>query len=361
MLSSAVKILCAAIAVSNQTQVTSAERDALARITPSIAVLFVNGTPTGSAACIDSRGYFIAHRSAAPAHRLRGRLFSGATIDLVLTSTDEPTQLVLLEAENWTPGMALPASVTDGDEVPGKTLIAILPFGAIRAKFAATDRLGVLTASRRMVPLSEVRFEDKGTSISGALIFSYDGHLLGALNATLGSPGQSQIGSNNQVSVGGGGGRGWDRDSTSGSTKSAVTADEVKPQAQSLLQLPKNAAIGPGGLTVGYTIGPDEIRRVVAGFRSPSKEVLHPAVGLYCKDALTGGALIATVQGNSPAEQAKLKSGDVIVEIGGKPIKNQFDFAKVMLKQQVGAKVNFKVVRDGVTQTIEVIVGKQSN
>ena len=116
--------------------------------------------------------------------------------------------------------------------------------------------------------------------------------------------------------------------------------------------------VGPGDLTVAYTVGPMEMQRVVDGFLSPSRTVAHPAIGVYCKDHSGSGALIASVQADSPAEQAKLHAGDVIEQIGPFVIKDQFDFAKAMLKQKVGGRVDFKIVRSGTEMTIQVIVGQ---
>ena len=339
ILSSAASILVAAVAAVNQTQVTADEREALHKITSSVVVLMSNGSPTGSAACIDDRGYFLAHRVSVPTNKITGRLYTGQLVQLDLTLSDEPTQLVLLEAENWIPGMATPASVTDGDEVGGKTLIAILPAGAIRAKFSKGDRVGVLSGSKRLVPLSEVRFEDPGLPIAGALIFSYDGHLLGALNGTLAAQPTDQLFGKVKPLY-----------STSGKT------------VQPLGFASANSPVGPGVLTVGYTIGPDEIRRVVAGFRSPSRTVVRPTTGLYCKDVLFGsGVLVASVQEGSPAAEAQMRPGDVIKQINGKAIKKLVDFARAMIKEEVGDKVDIRYVRNGVEVEVEFVVGKQSS
>ncbi len=66
------------------------------------------------------------------------------------------------------------------------------------------------------------------------------------------------------------------------------------------------------------------------------------------------GALVYQVFTDTPAEQAGLERGDVIVEADGTGIENDSDLFSLLRRRDPGDKVAFTVVRDGKEQTIEV-------
>jgi len=66
-----------------------------------------------------------------------------------------------------------------------------------------------------------------------------------------------------------------------------------------------------------------------------------------------GGAMVNDVRENSPAAKAGLKAGDIIVEAGGKPVKNQMDLIKAINEKKDG-DIQLTIVRDGDRQTISV-------
>ncbi len=62
----------------------------------------------------------------------------------------------------------------------------------------------------------------------------------------------------------------------------------------------------------------------------------------------------ADVKEGSPAAKAGLKSGDVLVEFDGKPIKNLYDFTYALRSKNVGDRVEVRVLRDGKPLTARV-------
>src|SRR6478672_9550662 len=68
---------------------------------------------------------------------------------------------------------------------------------------------------------------------------------------------------------------------------------------------------------------------------------------------VTGGALVSEVRDGSPAAKAGLRAGDVITEVDGKQIKNQFDIIKAVNDKKDG-DVSVTFIRDGKRQTITV-------
>ena len=84
-----------------------------------------------------------------------------------------------------------------------------------------------------------------------------------------------------------------------------------------------------------------------------SKEI---AEGFGLADAR--GALITQIVENSPAEQAKLKSGDIILNFNNQEIENVRDLPKIVAMLPSGEKVDVVIWRDNQEKTISLAVGK---
>ena len=73
------------------------------------------------------------------------------------------------------------------------------------------------------------------------------------------------------------------------------------------------------------------------------------------------GALVAQVQDGSPAAQAGLRSGDVIIAFNGKEIQRSAQLPKWVGALKPGTEAEMTVVRDGKEKTLEVTVGELPN
>jgi serine protease Do len=69
------------------------------------------------------------------------------------------------------------------------------------------------------------------------------------------------------------------------------------------------------------------------------------------------GALIGTIQSNSPAAEAGFKHGDVVLIFDGKPIKNYSELSSYVADTEVGKVCDVIVWREGKRQTVKVKVG----
>ncbi len=70
----------------------------------------------------------------------------------------------------------------------------------------------------------------------------------------------------------------------------------------------------------------------------------------------TKGALIGDVSPKGPAEKAGLKSGDVVIEFGGKKVTDSRHLKLQVARTAPGSTVPVKILRDGTPKTIEVTV-----
>ncbi len=66
------------------------------------------------------------------------------------------------------------------------------------------------------------------------------------------------------------------------------------------------------------------------------------------------GVRFSDVKPGSPAAKAGFKGGDIMVQFGGKPIKNLYDFTDALRNSKVGDVVEVKVLRDGQPITASV-------
>jgi S1-C subfamily serine protease len=80
------------------------------------------------------------------------------------------------------------------------------------------------------------------------------------------------------------------------------------------------------------------------------------ADGLGLKEAR--GALVVEAQAGSPAAKVGLKSGDVVLTVNGKPIRNSRELARVIAGYEPGTKVKVGYQRAGKEATVEVELGR---
>lgn len=70
------------------------------------------------------------------------------------------------------------------------------------------------------------------------------------------------------------------------------------------------------------------------------------------------GALVAQVEPNSPAAKAGFKSGDIILDFDGKPVKRSGDLPPLVGSTPIGTVVPVEILRDGKHMTLKVKIGK---
>ena len=81
-------------------------------------------------------------------------------------------------------------------------------------------------------------------------------------------------------------------------------------------------------------------------------------LGLIADDRQTSGKGIRVMEiiTGGPAEQAGLKTGDLISSVNNQAVRSMDDFARTMSAAPAGARLSFEIQRDGATQAIEVVL-----
>jgi putative serine protease PepD len=109
---------------------------------------------------------------------------------------------------------------------------------------------------------------------------------------------------------------------------------------------------------IGFAI-PIERAKSVADKIVGGESVARGYLGVSSKATSDGqaGAEVAQIESGSPADQAGLKTGDVIVSIDGSAVKASTDLAALIGAKNPGDTVKVEVQRGGKTTTLQVTVG----
>ena len=73
----------------------------------------------------------------------------------------------------------------------------------------------------------------------------------------------------------------------------------------------------------------------------------------------TPGLRLTGVTAGTPADVAGLKAGDVIVEFGGQPVKDLYDYSNALYSHKPGDEIDVVVLRNGQRLTLHVKLGKR--
>ena len=125
-----------------------------------------------------------------------------------------------------------------------------------------------------------------------------------------------------------------------------------------------------GNVGIGFAIPIDLAKKVVDQLRKNGR-VVRGWLGVRAQDVtpamvtslgLTRNpgemAVVTEVTEKSPAADAGVKNGDVIVEFNGKAVPKSHDFPAVIADIAPGQKITLKIVRDKKEQTVGVKIGE---
>ncbi len=86
-----------------------------------------------------------------------------------------------------------------------------------------------------------------------------------------------------------------------------------------------------------------------------------PYLGVEINNEFTGGAYVARVTEGGPAEEAGLKSGDIIISFGNVQITGYDDLVKAMSDYKPGDSVKLGIYRNGSKGSVTVTLGSNGN
>jgi serine protease Do len=101
--------------------------------------------------------------------------------------------------------------------------------------------------------------------------------------------------------------------------------------------------------------------KIVRGFLGVGIQAVTTDLARSFQLDQTKGALVTNVVPGSPADEAGIKRGDVIVEYQGKPVLDPRNLQHQVIRTTVGSKVNMVVIRDGHKQTLKTKIREQQN
>ena len=129
-----------------------------------------------------------------------------------------------------------------------------------------------------------------------------------------------------------------------------------------------SAILSPSGgsIGIGFAIPSNMVKAVVAdlaqsghvtrGYLGVSAQPVTPAIAAAVGGKPDGGALVASVEPDSPAAKAEVKPGDIIVGVDGKAVKNPRDLAVDVAAVKPGDTAKLDILRDGAAQTLTATV-----
>lgn len=131
-----------------------------------------------------------------------------------------------------------------------------------------------------------------------------------------------------------------------------------------------NTAIVAGGLTggnvgIGFAIPINRVKTIVrrlieqGSYQRGYLGVVLTDIPAEMREELKAeqGALIRSVDQDTPASRAGIEPGDVVVEVDGTPIRNESQFREMIADKGPNAKVRLGILRDGKRINIEATLG----
>lgn len=129
-----------------------------------------------------------------------------------------------------------------------------------------------------------------------------------------------------------------------------------------------NTAIRPGADGIGFAIPVDDLKDVLAQLKDKGHvergrlglrfQAVTPALAKALGLPNAQGALVAEVEARSPAAQAGIQQGDVVVAVDGSPLTHHNQLARAVARRAPGSTVAIRVHRDGKHLDVKAKLGK---
>jgi len=269
----------------------------------------------GSGFIIDEQGHILTNdHVVSEADEVMVRLNDNRTFKAEVVGSDPGTDLAVIRIKNA--GKLVPLKLGDSDKLRvGEWVVAVgNPFALDH-----TITTGIVSAKGRAITPGGMKYEDFIQTDAAITPGNSGGPLVNLYGEVVGINSAIFTRSGGYMGIG-----------------FAIPVNLAKTGLDSLL---KHGHVGRGGLGVAIQ---DVTEQLAESFDFEGTE----------------GALVGDVTKDGPAERAGIRSGDIIVQYDGKPVKdvNQLRFA--VAATVPGSTVDVEVVRGGEKQTIKVKVGE---
>src|SRR5206468_7457618 len=95
---------------------------------------------------------------------------------------------------------------------------------------------------------------------------------------------------------------------------------------------------------------------VVRGYMGVVIQDVTPELQSTLKLQNVEGAVISTVEKDSPAQKAGLKPYDVITSVDGRPVHSNAEVRNLISSLKPGSKTKLGIIRDGKPMTVDVLL-----
>ncbi|HTE63705.1 MAG TPA: PDZ domain-containing protein, partial [Solirubrobacteraceae bacterium] len=109
---------------------------------------------------------------------------------------------------------------------------------------------------------------------------------------------------------------------------------------------------GNGNVGIGFAVPANTVRDVIPRLER-GETIRRPYLGVSTAPA-SGGAQIQEATAGGPAAAAGLRAGDLIVSVGGQPVREPGDVAAAIQDRHPGEQVPIEIERGGARQTVDV-------
>ncbi len=118
-----------------------------------------------------------------------------------------------------------------------------------------------------------------------------------------------------------------------------------------------NVAVRAGAQGIGFAIPADKVMTVATELLSV-RRLDHTWHGLVSQASTTStGAVLESIDDESPAARLGLQTGDVITAVGEKPVVRPLDVERALLGHHAGETVNVRVERKSQPLTMKLVLG----
>ncbi|MBI1879648.1 MAG: trypsin-like peptidase domain-containing protein [Chloroflexi bacterium] len=292
---------------------------AVGKVLPAVVTIIAQdqrGIGSGSGVFISAEGYVVTNNHVVEAAREIIVIYAqGGRAPARLVGTTSDFDLAVLKVDGLVPAVA---AWGDSSELPlGAHVLAI---GSALGEYQNTVTGGVLSGfNRELGPLRGLLQTDAAINSgnSGGPLINLAGQIVGINTAVVRGDGFS----------GGAEGLGF-----------AIPSNVAEKVVQRLIET-GNAE--PSFLGIQY-------------------QELNPQLAIERQLSITQGALLEEVVSGSPAAQAELKTGDVIIAINGQPLDERHPLVSLLVEYVAGETITLDILRDGQTFQTQLTLGKRA-